>query len=209
MSVPDRAAAASLLVSIDPPAGLVRHACGVADVAAFLALEAHRHGHAIDRALAESGALLHDIDKGLQRHDPATELGHGRGSAAWLDRAGHPETAAVVRDHPVTRLADGAWWDAWSRTAPLEAKVVAYADRRFEQRLVSMDRRFAGWRRRHPASSLADRERVAAIRARADELERQVCAAAGVEPQRIRRLRWARSAVTAVTRDQAGRDAAG
>ncbi len=90
------------------------------DVAALLALRADQQGHPVDRRLAETAALLHDVDKLASAGAPA-HLRHGEGSAAWLEARGYAELAPVVRDHPVTRLAEPAF-DGWSRTAPLEAR---------------------------------------------------------------------------------------
>ena len=78
-----------------------------------------------------------------------------------------------MRDHPVTRLADDA---AAARIlgAPLEVRLVAYADKRAGQRLEPMAARFASWRRRYPFGS-ADAwsaETLGRIDARAAELER-------------------------------------
>jgi hypothetical protein len=101
----------------------------------------------------------------------------------------------VVRDHPVTRLAEPGY-EAWAETASLEALVVAYADKRAGQRLESMDERFASWRRRYPdgwADGVAD-----LVQLRAHDLERRVCAAAGTSPRDVRRLRWSRRALREV-----------
>ena len=84
MSVPSRAAAAALLLSLDPPAWHVRHARAVAEIAAWLAARCAARGEPVDRALVEAAALLHDVDKAIPRRDPAAALPHGEGSAAWL-----------------------------------------------------------------------------------------------------------------------------
>ena len=149
MTLPSRPEAARLLHSLAPPAWYLGHACAVADVASWLALRAAANGRAVDRSLVDAAALLHDVDKLPAAGAPAG-LRHGEGSAAWLEAGGWAELAAVVRDHPVTRLADPAY-EAWSRTASLEARIVAYADKRAGQRLEPMDERFASWRRRYPS----------------------------------------------------------
>jgi hypothetical protein len=197
MTVPGRVEAATLLLSLDPPPWFVRHARAVAEVAGWLALRIERREVAVDRRLVEAAALLHDVDKALPADDPARALPHGDGAAAWLTRAGHPELARAVAGHPVSRLLEG---DA-TRGAPFgsrEERIVAYADKRARQGLVSMDTRFATWRRRHPTGwSEAD---VRAIRARADRLETDVCRAAGVEPADIGRLAWTGRALRAARR---------
>ena len=110
-------------------------------------------------------------------------------------------------DHPVTRLAeDGP--AARLAAAPLEVRIVAYADKRAGQRLESMAGRFASWHRRYPSGpgdplrpggrgpsagptghGWGD-ETAALVEARARALEAAVCTAAGVSPHEVRRLRW-------------------
>jgi hypothetical protein len=160
----------------------------------------------VDAAAVEAAALLHDVDK-LPTVGRAAGVRHGEGSAAFLDARGLPELAVLVRDHPVTRLA-GDEDRARLLAAPLEARIVAYADKRAGQQLLTMEERFGGWRRRHPVTSadvLAGErgmrppkraawtdEEVTRIHARAVELEHEVCRAAGVEPLEVHRLRWSR-----------------
>lgn len=141
-------------------------------------------------------------------------LRHGDGSAAWLEAHGLAELAPLVRDHPVPRLADDG--DAARlAAAPVEARIVAYADKRAGQRLESMAERFGSWARRYPSGPadpvLGTRDRppsgsgwedelAVRVRARAEALEREVCAAAGVTPGEVRRLRWARRALREAAR---------
>ena len=152
MTVPARADAASLLLSLDPPPWFLRHARAVAEVAAFLAARIADRGTTVDRRLVETAALLHDVDKLLAADDPAHGLPHGEGSAAWLTRHGHPELARAVAGHPVTRLLDGERYRRWAGFATREERIVAYADKRAGQRLEPMAARFASWQRRYPGS---------------------------------------------------------
>ena len=202
--MPGRVEAASLLLSLDPPPWFVRHARAVAEVAGWLAARIDARGIAVDRRLVEAAALLHDTDKALPADDPARALRHGEGSAAWLTRAGHPELARAVANHPVTRLADAEAYRRWAAFATREERIVAYADKRAGQRLESLDARFARWRRRHPPTDRRRSGRAAgtrptylAIRARAGRLEADVCRAAGVTPDEVRRLRWTGAALAA------------
>jgi hypothetical protein len=189
MSVPSRAAAAALLLSLDPPPWHLRHARAVAEVAGWLAARCAGHGERVDRVLVEAAALLHDIDKVLARDDPARALPHGEGSAAWLAALGHGELAGPVVAHPVTRLiGPGPEADAWLATAPLEELIVAYADKRAGQRLEPMAARFAHWHRRYPDGWTGGADERS--RRRATELEMLVCARAGVSPGEVGRLRW-------------------
>ena len=197
MTVPGRVEAADLLLSLDPPAWFLRHARAVAEVAGWLALRtaATTRSRPVDRGLVEAAALLHDADKLLPADDPARALPHGEGSAAWLARRGHPELGPAVAAHPVTRLINSDRHRAWTAAASQEERIVAYADKRAGQRIETMAQRFASWQRRYPGGwSSAE---AAAVRRRADELESDVCRAAGVAPNQIRRLRWTDAALRA------------
>jgi hypothetical protein len=193
MAVPGRVEAASALLELDPPGWLVRHSAGVAEVAAFLAGRAAARGSTVDRRLAEAAALLHDVDRVLPKDDPARRLPHGRGSAAWLERRGYSELATAAAGHPVTRLLRDD--PGGHPNDPLEALIVAYADKRVDQRLVPMERRFDGWQQRYP--NAWTEAQIRRVRARAEHLEERVCAAAGVVPTEVRRLRWVGAALAA------------
>jgi hypothetical protein len=202
MTVPGRVEAAELLLSLDPPAWSLRHARGVAEVAGWLAARLAAAGTSIDRRLVESAALLHDVDKILPADDSAKRLAHGDGSADWLTRRGHPELARAVANHPVTRLIDGERYRHWAAFATREERVVAYADKRAGQRLEPMAARFASWQRRYPDSWSPAEFRAVFERAR--RLEADVCRAAGVSPEDVRRLPWTGDALRAAA-DRAGR----
>lgn len=195
MTVPGRIAAAALLSSLDPPTWFVAHARAVAEVAAFLAQRIAARGISVDRAAVEAAGLLHDVDKILPSDHPARTLPHGYGSAAWLTERGHPELARAVAGHPVTRLADGDAFRRWAAFASREERVIAYADKRAGQRLVSMDARFASWRRRYPGGW--DEATWRAVRTRAGQLEAEVCRAAGIGPADVARLAWTGDALRA------------
>jgi HD superfamily phosphodiesterase len=208
MPVPSRTAAAAVLLSLEPPSWHLRHARAVAEIAGWLAAGSAARGVAVDRALVEAAALLHDVDKAIPPSDPAAALPHGDGSAAWLTARGMAELARAVAAHPVTRLL-GAEADAWLACATIEELLVAYADKRAGQRLESLDARFAGWRRRYPDGWSVDDGALA--RVRAGSLERTVCARAGVAPAGVRRLHWTGPAIRAArrTRDQVSPAAGG
>jgi hypothetical protein len=212
MTIPTRREAARLLLSLDPPEWSVRHACAVADIAGWLARAIHRNGTSCDVRAVEAAALLHDVDKIPAGRGAGTR--HGDGSAAWLAAHGMPELGSLVRDHPVSRYADDADTERL-RAAPLEARVIAYADKRAGQRIEPMDARFASWRRRYPSGPgepvLApgdrpprgpgwDDETARRVEARAAELEREICGLAGVAPAGVRRLRWTRRALREAAR---------
>lgn len=212
MTIPARREAARLLLSLEPPAWFLAHACAVADVAGWLAARAVANGAVVDAAAVEAAALLHDVDK-LPKAGMNGRLRHGEGSAAWLEANGLGELAPLVRDHPVTHFAEDAL-AARLAGAPVEARLVAYADKRAGQRLESMEERFASWRRRYPSGPGAHvrptsgsptgegwgDDVAARVLARAEDLEGEVCALAGVRPDKVQRLRWARRALREAAR---------
>ena len=200
MTVPGRVEAAELLLSLDPPAWFLRHARAVAEVAGWLAARIAAAGTTVDRRIVEAAALLHDVDKLLPADDPAHDLPHGDGSADWLTRHGHPELARAAAGHPVTRLVDGERYRRWAAFASREERVVAYADKRAGQRLESMATRFASWQRRYPGGWSAAEARAVLERAR--RLEADVCRAAGVAPEAVRRLAWTGPALAAAASDR-------
>ncbi|MGH2466908.1 MAG: HD domain-containing protein [Candidatus Limnocylindrales bacterium] len=193
MAVPTRREAAALLLAGAPPPWLLAHVSAVAEIAAFLAERIAARGYAIDRRLVETAALLHDIDKLLPASDPVLALGHGGAGARWLADQGHAELSRAVAAHPVTRLADGERFRRWSAFASREERIVAYADKRAGQRLEPLSARFADWAARYPEH----RPDLAAAQPRAQRLEHDVCAAAGLDPTEVRRLRWVGPALQA------------
>jgi putative nucleotidyltransferase with HDIG domain len=190
MAVPTRTEALSLLLSTSPSPRLLQHVTVVAEVAAFLACRATGAGIAVDRRLAETAALLHDVDKALPREHPLRRLGHGAAGAAWVSEAGHPELARAIEAHPVSRLAE-ADADSWLEEAAIEERIVTYADKRATQRVVSLDQRFERWRRRHPEYS----DGLARAHAMARRLEAELCASIGIAPTTVERLRWVDAAI--------------
>ena len=205
MSIPSRLESAALLLSLDPPAWHLRHSRAVADTAGWLAWRAVEvaagsgAGRRPDRGLVEAAALLHDVDKLPAVKSAIDGLAHAEGSARWLAERGHPELGPAIVGHPVTRLADAAWFAEWLSCASPEALIVAYADKRAGQRLEPMAARFESWTRRYPPQDGPampepgedwTAETVEGVRRRALELEARVCAMAGVAPAQVRRLEW-------------------
>ncbi|MCY7418924.1 MAG: DNA internalization-related competence protein ComEC/Rec2, partial [Chloroflexi bacterium] len=184
--VPSPAAAAALLLSLTPRTWLRRHACAVADVASFLALATIRAGHRVDQQVVETAALLHDLDKALPPDAPLRALGHGHAGARWLVERDFAELAPAVATHPAGRLTEMSYAD-WGGTTTIEQRLVAYADKRAQQRLVSLDQRYARWTRRHPEQQPL----LVVSRARAAQLEAEICGLAGIGPEDVARHRWA------------------
>ncbi len=201
MSIPSRVEAIQLLLSQSPSARALRHARAVAEVAGWLALRIDRRGIPINRGAVEAAALLHDIDKVLRKRlppdDPLRALPHGEGSAAWLTEQGHEELARLVANHPVTRLVDEERYRRWSAFAGREERIVAYADKRAAQRLAPMAARFADWERRYGNDRGWNGPERGLAWKRAQRLEEDVCRAAGISPDEVRRLAWTGPAIRA------------
>lgn len=195
VSAPSRVEAISILLELDPPDWLVEHSTAVAEVAAFLAARIAERGTSLDRALVEAAALLHDVDKALPDGYPLLKLGHGAAGAAWLTERGHAELAPAVAHHPVKVLGDEAVYREWAATASLDEQVVAYADKRAGQLVVTLDERFRRWQARHPERD----ESMRMARRRAELLESQVCALAGLAPTQVERMSWVDEAMQAFT----------
>lgn len=190
MSIPSRVEAARILRELGASERLVAHSSTVAEIASFLAGAIEQRGSDIDVGLAEVAALLHDLDKALPADHPLKPLGHGWAGAQWLRDNGYAELAPAVEHHPVMRLADDAHYAAWSSGASIEARVLAYADKRAHQDVVALDDRFARWAARHEGSVELER-----ARGRAELLEAQVCGLAGVEPAAVQRQPWVATAL--------------
>jgi putative nucleotidyltransferase with HDIG domain len=194
MAIPSRDEAAAILKSLNPPDWHLAHSAAVADVAAFLAARIEERGHAINVALCEAAALLHDVDKALPQSDPRNGLGHADAGAQWLSDNGYGELSAAVAAHPVTKLADDEHYAIWTLSATVEERVAAYADKRAMQDLVSMDERFDYWIEKHGETDV-----MVVARERAQILEAGVCEAAGVAPNEVARLRWAEACLQAAS----------
>jgi 5'-deoxynucleotidase YfbR-like HD superfamily hydrolase len=194
MTIPNRVEAGRILKDLDPPDWLLAHSAAVADVAAFLGDAIEKRGHAINVPLVEAAALLHDLGKALPKDAPLGALGHADAAAHYLSDIGHGELADAVAGHPVTKLADDEHYAIWSRSATVEERIVAYADKRAKSDLVPMQERFGYWIDKH-----GDTDFMRVAFERAEILEKDVCAAAGLDPADVQRLRWAEAAL-----DEAG-----
>jgi putative nucleotidyltransferase with HDIG domain len=186
MPVPSRENAVRTLVDLGAPTWLLRHSGAVAEIGTFLAERIRARGTPVDVALVEAAGLLHDLDKALPAGHEVLQLGHGAAGAEWLRRHGQGEIAAAVAGHPATLLSDDQRYRQWRRAASLEERIVAYADKRAEQDVVSLDDRFAAWRERHPDHA----ESLALGLQRARRLEQELCAAAGITPAQVSRAAW-------------------
>ena len=134
--------------------------------------------------------MVHDLDKALALDDPLKALGHGAAGAEWLRERGYGELSEAVAAHPVLVLGEATSYEAWLDAMSLESRVVAYADKRGVQEVVSLDARFERWYRHHP-----DGQMLPVAQERAHRLELEICGAAGIEPNEVARLAWVDAAL--------------
>jgi HD domain len=184
MSIPTRDQAQAILRELRAPAWLLRHSIAVSEIAAFLAARIREHRSDLPADLPETAALLHDVDKTPPLKALRSALGHGTAGASWIAGRGYAELGPAIASHPATRLADEAEFNRWFQHASPTELIVAYADKRAAQELVSMDERFAKWKANHPERA----QQIALGRTLADRIERAVCDAAGISPTDVRRL---------------------
>ena len=178
-------------MQLDPPAWLVTHVTVAAEIAAFVARRAAAAGADLDVPICEAAALLHDVDKTASVRAEVPGRPHGLAGAEWSRRRGHEELAPAIASHPVTLLADDERYSRWRPRAAVEELIVAYADKRSGQRLVSLEERFADWIARYPEH----REATLRAKPRALELERHVCTLARIAPEEVARLSWVAAAI--------------
>jgi putative nucleotidyltransferase with HDIG domain len=173
VAIPTRLEADRLLVSFDLPSGIVVHSRGVSRVAAAAARLLRASGVEVDADLVEVAALLHDIDKPETRRSGEP---HGVVGARRLTELGYAELAGPVASHPVSCLLDA---QRFPRGWP--AILVAVADRRVDQRFVTIDERIDGMAQRYPQY----REQLEAARGPAHALEASLAAAAGLSDEEL------------------------
>jgi hypothetical protein len=79
----------------------------------------------------------------------------------------------------------------WVARAPLEDRIVCYADKRATQRVVTLEMRFARWRRKHPEYG----DRLDHTFEVARHLEADLCRIIGIRPDEVERLSWVEDAM--------------
>lgn len=145
------------------PEWLREHSLVVGRIAALLAGAQQAAGAALDAEAVTLAAYLHDIGKSPRfARDPRQ---HNEISAQVLRDEGLGHLAELARRHPVYAPADPDL-----RPRDLGERIVYYADRRGERRVVSLEERFAGQAERHPDHARQIREQLGAAR----EIERLV-----------------------------------
>jgi len=115
------------------------HAEMVANVALQIARKCKEHGAAvqIDEHLLEASALLHDIDKNIEKLPGEI---HPDAGVRILKKEGMDEIAEVIRTHPLHMILR-------EDTAPktIEQKILFLADKMTKFKFIGVDKRFELW----------------------------------------------------------------
>jgi len=132
----------------------------------------------VNMRLLEAAALLHDIDKmapkRLHEHHPDT--------AVRILREGHMEEVSdLVKTHPLNAILDQS-------IAPktMEQKLLFLADKMVKQHIITVDERFALWRKEDLSKEAVAQLNLAYPRVKA--LEQEICSAIGVMPKNVTQL---------------------
>ncbi len=172
--IPSEEKRKALLEEHDVPDNVRAHMRMVAKVAGFLAMQLKKKGIDVDSDLVEAAALLHDIAKikGLDK-----ELGfHELLGKDILEKEGFPNVASLIEKHGFEAVLEDNL-NSW------EEKILNYADKRvLEDKVVSLDERFAYGRRRYPDKS--GRREIGEAKIR--RLEKEICSAINVDPDDLK-----------------------
>ncbi len=152
----------------------------VAELAVWFAnllIRKHTEYH-IDISLLMTAALLHDVDK----NDPELKgERHPNAGVRLLREAGMPEVATLVRSHPLHAILDPAL-----APATMEEKLLYLADKMVKRSIITVDERFALWRKESlPTEALAELD---AAYPKVKLLEAEICSLLGIAPDDIARL---------------------
>lgn len=162
-----------------------RHVVLVAKVAGLLATKcqssnvpglAARAGKCqINLALLKAAAMLHDIDKNVEKL-PGEK--HPDAGVRILQQEGMGEVADIVKTHSVHAILDPL-------IAPksIEQKLLFLADKMVKQEVIGVDERFKQWNEENlPAGEMA---MLAYAYPRVKDLEREIAELTGMEPAEI------------------------
>lgn len=134
-----------------------------------------KKGLKVNTKLLEAAALLHDIDKMIPKqkgeHHPDTGV-------RVLRDAGFLEVSKLIRTHPLHAILDPT-------IAPkiIEEKLLYLADKMVKHTIITVDERFALWRKENlPPAAVAILD---ATYPKVKALEQEICSSVGVDPGEI------------------------
>jgi uncharacterized protein len=143
MRIPQQNECLQMLCTTDMPGHIQDHSRLVCRVGLVLADGLIAAGIPINRDLVMASALLHDITKPRSFQ---TGENHARTGGEYLAALGFPEVGEIVRQHVVLD-------HYFNGTAPNEAEIVNYADKRvLHDQVVPLDDRMAYILQRYAAT---------------------------------------------------------
>jgi predicted hydrolase (HD superfamily) len=162
------------------PEEKAKHLTLVAKTAVFFARGFEKKGVVVNIQLLEAAALLHDIDKGVEkkkgeRHPDA---------AVRVIRSEHmEELVPLIASHPLHMILNK---EKGPKT--LEEKLLFLADKMVKYEILTVDKRFDLWR----AEDLPKQGRVELERAypKVKELEEKILGILGLEPQDVAKIAY-------------------
>ena len=151
-----------------------KHMALVANVAKFFATQCTMQNvHCdINEELLTAAALLHDIDKNIPRR-PGER--HPDTAVRVLHDEGMDEVSELIATHPVHAIRD-------PRIAPKtwEEKLLYLADKMVKHEIISVDERFALWRKENLSD--VDRDMLEKSYPKVKALEAEIFRLAGISP---------------------------
>ncbi|MEK7543721.1 MAG: HD domain-containing protein [Patescibacteria group bacterium] len=177
--IPTEEQARALWDKYELPEKKRQHVMLVARVAEFLARQIDKAtNQQINQSLLQASALLHDIDKNVEKL-PGER--HPDAGVRILREEGMGEVAEIVKTHSVHAILDPAIIPkTW------EEKLLFLADKMVKQEVIGVDARFAQWDAEDlPASEIAMLRRAYP---NVKELEKEVFDLIGIEAETCMRM---------------------
>lgn len=192
MKIPSREECEKLLKKYNFPARKRKHLRIVTKTAIFLGKKLRDKKIKVNLDLIYAGAMLHDIDKGIEK---AGE-NHPLIGVQILAREGYREISKICKTHTINSFLN-------PKTRPIswEEKCVALADKMAKEEVIGLEERFAYWRKECKLK-LAKSRKEKNIKLIKDwnkqikiveksyfpirKLEREICDLMGIRPEKIK-----------------------
>jgi putative nucleotidyltransferase with HDIG domain len=135
--IPDKNRCLNLLIKYQVPENKRRHLELVAKVADYISQKLEARGWKLDRNLLIAAALLHDIDKAV---DKLPGEKHPDTAVRILKSEGLDEVADLVRTHPLHLILDPV-----KAPKTIEQKILYLSDKMVKYAVIGVDARFKLW----------------------------------------------------------------
>lgn len=176
MKIPSRDECEKLLLKYNFPQRKRRHVKLVGEVADFLGTRLKAQGISCDLDLIFAGAMLHDIDKGIEG---AGEV-HPKKAVEIFNKEGYPEVARICETHTIN-----AFLDSKTRPNSWEEKCVALADKMVKDEIIGVDARFRLWNEEDLPEE--QKEVLRKSYPLVKTLEKEIMGIIGMKPEEIRK----------------------